>query len=251
MIAQVTNETYAAWYHQACAGKPYFGCVLPLQLELFGKASGCYFAGEKIALDANGSHVIASGVADPEELAGFLAFLDKHELLTDGTVPAGWQPCDQLRLFTLPAGSALTEPPRPEKLELNEMPSPMQVASFLFGDRPERRDNFYAELCTKRNHGKAVVWTLERDGSLVATAGAVAMEAGQAYLACVETVEPLRGRGIGGWLVPHLANHLARQGWNVVLLARQERVPFYTRLGFAPAGTYPVYTDRINEKEET
>lgn len=248
MIAQVTNETYAEWYYKACAGKPYFGCVLPLQLELFGKASGCYFAGEEIALDANGNHVIASGVADPEELAGFLAFLDKHELLTDGTVPAGWHPLEQLSLFTSSAGSSLPEPPQPENLELNEMPSPLKVASFLFGDRPDRRDDFYAELCTKRNHGKAVVWTLEQAGDLVATASAVAMEAGQAYLACVETVESLRGQGIGGWLVPHLANRLSCEGWNVVLLARQERVPFYTRLGFTPAGTYTVYTDRITEK---
>ncbi len=245
MIAQVTNETYAAWYQKACAGKPYFGCVLPVQLELFGKVNGCYFAGENIAIDANSRKVIASGTADPEELAGFLAFLDKHELLTDGTVPLGWNPKEQLHLFRLAAGDTLPLPHRPEGLTLNETPSPFQVASFLFGEESQRRDDFYSELCTKRNHSKAVVWTLEQAGKIVSTAGAYALEAGQAYLACVETAEQIRGQGIGGWLVPYMANALSQQGWDVVLLAKEERVHFYNRLGFTHVGMHTVYTDEI------
>lgn len=243
MIAQVTNETYANWYQKACAGKPYFGCVLPVQLELFGKASGCYFAGEEIAIDANGGKVIASGTTDPEELASFLAFLDKHELLTDGTAPAGWHVKEQLHLFTLAAHNSLPLQPQPEGLELNEMPSPFLVADFLFKDAPEKLPDFYSQLCTKRNHAKAVVWTLEQAGKIVSTAGIYALENGQAYLACAETIESRRGQGIGGWLILRLANTLAQQGWNVTLLAKQERMHFYTRLGFTHHAEYSVYTD--------
>lgn len=250
MIAQVTNETYAQWYQKACAGKPYFGCVLPVQLELFGKASGCYFAGEEIAIDANGKKAIATGTTDPEELASFLAFLDKHELLTDGTVPKGWHEKEQLHLFTLEAGNYLPLPPRPEALALNEMPSPFQVAQFLFDAQPERRDDFYSELCTKRNHNKAIVWTLEREGKIISTAGAYALQNGQAYLACAETVAQLRGQGIGGWLIASMANMLSAQGWRVELLAKQERVHLYNRLGFTMADTLTVYSDEDTNETE-
>lgn len=247
MIAQVTNEQTERWYRAACAGKPYFGCLLPVQLALFRKASGCYFAGPDLAVDANGAAVIAAGTADPEELAGFLAFLDKHRILTDGPAPAGWRLGRRMWLFTLAAGSALPVPPRPAAargLVLNEQPSPYAVASLLFAAEPDRRDNFYAELCTKRNHGCARVWTLERDGEILATAGAYAQHDGQAYLACVETVEPLRGQKLGGWLVAQLANALAAGGETVVLLCGENRRTFYRRLGFTEAGCLPEYTDR-------
>lgn len=243
MIAQITNETYASWYQNACADKTYFGCVMPVQLELFGKASGCYFAGEKIAIDANGNKAIACGAADPEELASFLAFLDKHELLTDGTMPTGWQEKEQLHLFALEAGEQLSVPRQPDALLRNEMPSPLPVARFLFADQPERQDDFYAELCTKRNHNKALVWTLEQEGKIISTAGAYALHAGQAYLACAETAAHLRGQGIGGWLIVTLSNQLSAQGWRVVLLAKQERVHFYHRLGFAHLGMLTIYSD--------
>ncbi len=244
MIAQVTNETYAEWYRRACQGKLYFGCVMPVQLELFGKAGGGYFAGEDIALDANGKKVIATGTADPDELASFLSFLDKHILLTDGTVPTGWHPKETLHLYGIQPGEQLLLLPRPQGLTLNEQPSAMGVAQLVFGEDPEQRDDFYAELCTKRNHGKALVWTLEENGRIVATVGAYAMQDGQAYLACGETVEEMRGRGIGGWLIPYLANTLAAQGWQVLFLAKEERVRLYNRLGFSHWGTRTVYTDR-------
>ncbi len=250
MIAQVTNETYAEWYQTACAGKPYFGCVMPVQLELFGKASGCYFAGEEIAIDANGNKAIACGVADPEELESFLAFLDKHELLTDGAMPKGWHEKEQLHLFALEAGKSLPVPPQPDALLLNEMPSPFKIAQFLFGNQPEKQDDFYSELCTKRNHGKAIVWSLEQEGKIISTVGAYALHNGQAYLACAETVAQMRGQGIGGWLIATMANMLSAQGWRVVLLAKQEREHFYRRLGFAHLGTLTVYSDENTAKAE-
>ena len=237
MITQVTTKAYEEWFCRACAGKPYFDSYLPLQLELFGRFGGNYFAGETLAMDANGDEVIACGTADPEELTSFLSFLDKHRYLTDGTAPAGWHPAETLYRFALPAGQLLPEP-----LTLNELPSAMGTARFLFGDTP-RRDDFYSELCTKRNHGKARVWSLEEGEQIRATAGAYGMHNGQAYLACVQTEQALRGRGIGGWLVPRLVNSLSREGWQVVLLAKPQRVPWYQRLGMPYVDALTVYTD--------
>ena len=242
MITQITTETYADWYRQACAGKLYFDGYLPLQLELFGRCGGNYFAGEQLAMDANGDEVIACGTADPEELASFLAFLDKHRYLTDGTAPAGWHAAETLHRFCLPAGQLLPEPPAPDDLTRNEQPSAMGLARFLFGDDP-LRDDFYAELCTKRNHGKARVWSLEAEGRILATAGAYGLHNGQAYLACVKTDPACRGRGLAGWLVRDTANHLAKQGWQVVLLARPDRFSFYEGLGFVCQQELTIYTD--------
>lgn len=245
MIAQVTTPEYESWYRNACRNKLYFGCLLPVQLELFGKSSGCFFAGEEAAVDANGRNVIACGSYDPEEMAGFLAFLDKHSLITDGPCPAGWRLDHYLHLYTIEPGQRLQLGPKPEGLTLNETPSPYGVAGVLFGDRPDRRDDFYAELCTKRNHGRALVWTLEQEGKILSTVGAYALWAGQAYLACGQTDPALRGRGIGGWLIPHMANTLAAQGWQPLLLAKPERVHFYDRLGFTLQAKIPVYRDSI------
>ena len=245
MIAQVTKAQHRQLYWAACAGKPYFGCILPLHLQLFGK-TGSLLAGPGLAIDANGSGAIAAGEADPEELASFLQFIGKHRLLTDGTAPAGWRPGRTLHLFVLEAGGALPTPPLPPllpTLTLNDQPSPGQVADLLFAQRGERRDGFYSELCTKRNHGKARVWALEQNGAIACTAGAYALHDGQAYLACIETVPALRGQQLGGWLTAHAANALAADGWRVLLLCEDRLCVFYTRLGFAHGGTLCEYTD--------
>lgn len=243
MIAQVTQDIYARWYDQACSGRPFFGCLLPVQRQLLGKASAGFFAGEHLAVDASGALVMAAGTADPEELASFLAFLDKHQYLTDGTVPAGWHEGQTVRLYTLPPENCLPLPPRPADAVWNENPSAFGVARLMFAES-ERQDDFYSELCTKRNHGMAQVYTLEADGKILSTAGAYALYDGQAYLACVKTRPDCRGRGLAGWLVIDTANRLARQGWQVVLLARPDRFSFYEKLGFVCQQELTIYTDR-------
>ena len=242
MIAQVTQDIYARWYEDACKGKPFFGCLLPVQRQLLGAVSAGFFAGEHLAVDSGGELVMASGTADPEELASFLAFLDKHQYLTDGTAPAGWHKGEAVRLYTLPPENCLPLPPRPEGTELNAEPSAFGVARLLFAD-DARRDDFYSELCTKRNHGKAQVFALEKDGKVLSTAGAYALHDGQAYQACVKTDPACRGRGLAGWLVRDTANHLAKQGWQVVLLARPDRFSFYEGLGFVCQQELTIYTD--------
>ena len=248
MISAVNTARRRGRYLSACAGKPFFGCVLPVHLALFGKTSGCFFAAPTLAVDANGGGVIAAGHANPEELASFLGFLGKHRLLTDGPCPAGWRLNEPYYLYVLEPFAALPLGPAPAGLALNEAADAGRVADLLFAERPERRDSFYAELCTKRNHGMARVWALERDGEIVCTVGAYAIHGGEAYMACGETVEALRGQGIGGWLITKLADTLAAEGLRVTFLCRGERVRFYERLGFARAGSLGEYTDTKDEE---
>ena len=75
-------------------------------------------------------------------------------------------------------------------------------------------------------------------GQTLCTVGAYAVANGQAYMACGQTAEPLRGKGIGGRLIVQMANALAAEGEHPVFLCAPERVHFYTRLGFAKLGEY-------------
>ena len=81
-------------------------------------------------------------------------------------------------------------------------------------------------------------WALQQGGQTVCTVGAYAVANGQAYMACGQTAEPLRGKGIGGRLIVQMANALAAEGKHPVFLCAPERVHFYTRLGFAKLGEY-------------
>lgn len=246
MIAQLTDESRYARFLEACEGKPYFGCVMPLHARLFAKNQPCrFFAGPGLALELRGRTAELTGTCDVEELASFLRLCGVGALLTDGAAPAGWRLQRVHHRFVLEAGGALPLPPADEALwaglSLDRAPKAGRIAEWLFPDRPQRRDDFYSELCTKRNHGAAQVWALEQSGRIVCTVGAYALYGGEAYMACGQTDEALRGRGVGGRLIVQLANELAAQGWCVSFLCADERVPFYTRLGFAPRETLPRY----------
>lgn len=107
-------------------------------------------------------------------------------------------------------------PPCPDavRLTLDRAPAPAEVTDFMMRgeDDPGAWDNFYSELCTKLARGAAEVWAVRREGALVSTAGAYALSPDTAYLAAVETLEALRGQGIGGWLTGLLAADLASPG---------------------------------------
>ncbi len=76
--------------------------------------------------------------------------------------------------------------------------------------------------------------------------GAYAIANGQAYMACGQTAEELRGKGIGGRLIVQLANELSAEGLQRVFLCSPERVHFYTRLGFEKLGEYARYEQTEN-----
>ena len=162
--------------------------------------------------------------------------------------PTGWKRARTLSVFSLPPGRQLPLPEADaalwQSLEKNTEPAAGKTAEMLFPDRPGKRDDFYSELCSKRSRGLAHVWTLEREGEIVCTVGAYALADGQAYMACGETAEALRGRGIGGRLIVGMANALSAEGWMPVFLCSPERVHFYTRLGFERLGEYARYTSQ-------
>ena len=252
MIAQVKTPRQRQRFFNACREKLCLGATMPLALSLFGKSQpGRFFAGPTLALDVGGSTAWLAGHANPDELAGFLNFCGCEAVVLDEAgcpPPTGWKRAKTLSVFGLPPGRQL---PLPEadaalwhSLEKNTEPAAGKTAEMLFPDRPGKRDDFYSGLCSKRSRGLARVWTLEREGEIVCTVGAYALADGQAYMACGETAEALRGRGIGGRLIVGMANALSAEGWMPVFLCSPERVHFYTRLGFERLGEYARYTSQ-------
>ena len=252
MIAQAKTPRQRQRFFNACREKLCLGATMPLALSLFGKSRpGRFFAGPTLALDVGGSTAWLAGHANPDELAGFLNFCGCEAVVLDEAgcpPPTGWKRAKTLSVFGLPSGRQL---PLPEAdatlwqiLDKNTEPAAGKTAEMLFPDRPGKRDDFYSELCSKRSRGLARVWTLEREGEIVCTVGAYALADGQAYMACGETAEALRGRGIGGRLIVGMANALSAEGWMPVFLCSPERVHFYTRLGFERLGEYARYTSQ-------
>ena len=255
MIAQVNTPRQRQRFLNACRGKLCCGATLPLALQLLGKAQpGRFFAGPTLALDIGGRTAWAAGHANPEELAGFLTFCGCGAVVLDeaeAAPPAGWTRARPHTIFGLTPGRQLPEPEADKalwaSLTFDRDPPARPVAEALFPARPARRDDFYSELCTKRSRGKALVWTLEQGGNIVCTVGAYALCNGQAYMACGQTAEALRGQRVGGRLIVQMANALSAQGDQPVFLCSPERVHFYTQLGFHPLGTLARYESPIGK----
>ena len=249
MIAQIRTHRHRVRFEKACRGKLVFDASLPLDLALFGKSQPWrFYAAPTLALALSGSTAWAAGHANPEELAGFLNFCGCESIILDErecVPPTGWQRAETLTVFGLAPGSALPLPAADAvlwpQLTLDREPSAMAVARALYPSDAAKRDDVYSELCTKRTRGRAMIWTLEQEGGIVCTVGAYAIANGQAYMACGQTAEALRGKGIGGRLIVQMANELAAEGLHPVFLCSPERVHFYTRLGFEKLGEYARY----------
>ena len=249
MIQQATTPRAKQRFYSACRGKLCLGATMPLALELLGKRQpGRFFAGPTLALDIGGSTAWMAGHANPEELASFLAFCGCSAIVlneAEAAPPTGWTRAKTHSIFGLAPGRQLSLPNADESLwdslTFDREPPARPIAEELFPDRPARRDDFYSELCTKRSRGKARVWALMQGETVACTVGAYAIANGQAYMACGETAEPLRGKGIGGRLIVQMANELSAEGYQPVFLCSPERVHFYTRLGFEKLGEYARY----------
>ncbi len=242
MIARVVPESRARFL-DAVRGAPYFGALLPVELDVFGEAHGpvprFFTASPGAALCLRGRGALLCGTYDAQETGAFLQMQGVCTVQTDGAPPWGYRRARQLCCMALSGADALRAPPPPPAgLTLDTAPPPGETADFVMrGQGAEVRDNFYAALCMKLARGAACVWAARQNGRMVATAGAYALSAEAAYLAAIETAEPLRGRGVGSWLVGALAARLAEAGRWVSLVCAEERAPFYARLGFAQEGT--------------
>ena len=249
MITQVRTLRQRQRFRSACRGKLCLEVTMPQALALFGKSQpGRFFAGPTLALDVGGSTAWLAGHANPAELAGFLSFCGCESAILDETVcppPDGWHKAETLTVFGLPQGKPLPLPAVDEalwaQLTLCREAPAVRVAQALYPADLTRQADFYSELCTKRSRGRAAAWALEQGSTVVCTVGAYALCNGQAYMACGQTAEPLRGKGIGGRLIVEMANSLAAEGLRPVFLCAPERVRFYTRLGFAKQAEYARY----------
>ena len=252
MIARVNTPARRARFRNACRGRWVLDALLPLDQQIFGKSQpGRFYAGPTLALELSGRTAWAAGHANPEELASFLAFCGCGSVILDEGIcspPTGWHRAETLTVFGLAPGKVLPLPAVEDalwsSLTLDAQPPAMTVAQALYPTDPARRDDAYSELCSKRSRGRAVVWALQQGGQTVCTVGAYAVANGQAYMACGQTAEPLRGKGIGGRLIVQMANALAAEGEHPVFLCAPERVHFYTRLALQSWGSMYVLPRR-------
>ena len=220
MIARVNTPARRARFRNACRGRWVLDALLPLDQQIFGKSQpGRFYAGPTLALELSGRTAWAAGHANPEELASFLAFCGCGSVILDEGVcppPTGWHRAETLTVFGLAPGKMLPLPAVEDalwsSLTLDAQPPAMTVAQALYPTDPARRDDAYSELCSKRSRGRAVVWALQQGGQTVCTVGAYAVANGQAYMACGQTAEPLRGKGIGGRLIVQMATPLQQKG---------------------------------------
>ena len=153
-----------------------------------------FAASEGGLVQLRGDGALAAGPADSEELAGFLAFAGVRALRSDGAMPAGWQagePVCQLAMTgSLPVLSA------PRGARLTEEPSPRLAALLQPGLTGEEQDNFYADLCTRRNHGLGALVTAVEEGGGPLGCAALLLEPGTrtGVLTAVAVAPAARGR---------------------------------------------------------
>lgn len=199
--------------------------------------------GTLIELTGRGA-VVCGNPASDEEVALFLKMSGAARLISDGWAPGGWH-TSRYEMLARPAGPfAEASPPA----ALDEAPRTEEVLAVLESSdgriRPEdSRDGFAADLCARRNRGYAAVYGIREAGRLAATAGVYALSDTEAYLACVETVAPARGRGHAAALVGLLCQRFGG-GRQMTLLCDESLSGFYTPFGFAPLGRQAVMASR-------
>ena len=246
MIQAVTTPAHKQAFAAAFQGAPYFRAVMGRDLALWADNPGApvrLFTLPGAALTLNGSTAQLCGQPqDWEELLGFLQFAGITHLIAEAAPQLPAAAGAPLFLYRMTPQSQLPLAQAPQGYTLTRSPSVSRLAAQLFPQEPERQDCYYSETCTALAHGFARVLALQdAAGRPVSTVGAYAMANGEAYMAMGETLPELRGQGIGGWLIPYLANELAGEGWAVTFLCGAERCHFYERLGFVLQGQYVKY----------
>lgn len=245
MICQVTPQNYGQFL-RFTQDVPAIGAVMQVNSELFLEKQMLmqFFLCDQGALMVKGSNATLTGKADAEELASMLEFLNISHLTSQSTVPQGWYedtPTSVMEFLPqfapnqLPTYPICREPSAADILWLMEFQG-------IVGDAA---DNFYSELCTKRNHQKAVVWTAQIEGMSVCTAGAYAITPSEAYIAGVVTHPTFRRQKLASSLCFALATHLHDSGKRVYLRCAPAIEPLYQPIGFSVIDTL-INTKRSN-----
>lgn len=192
-----------------------------------------YFVGENAVLEVSGSNAMLCGEpGDEEELESFFAFTGITRLTSMGWKPKKWCGAESKILFRSPNKPRIADA---EPKNLDSFPSMKDVLAVLESTDgrivPETaRDGFYADVCTRRNHGYADVVGIRKQGILVSTAGAYCITPAQAYIACVETIPTERKQGYAKSLVAYLCERYKNKC--ITLLCEQNIVTYYEKLGF-------------------
>ena len=222
---------------------PLFGGRIATAFDCWGGrpgACGFYRVGRSAALLVQGGGALLCGAPEDdgaEELAAFLHFAGVGRLCSRRTCPPGWLRREliemELRPAAAPAEGAPPGPALPGGARLERHPSlwRLRQSGLLHGADP---DGWYADACARQARGLARIWTVERDGTPLATAGLYSLRPEGAYLTAVETLPAARGRGCATALVAGLCRAAARP---VRLLCEAPLRGFYERLGFAACGT--------------
>lgn len=196
-----------------------------------------YLVGENGVLRMGGSRAnLCGSVDDPAEMADFLRFERVAQITSIGFLPPGWRLVEEDEvLLRRPAPYTATWPEG-----LDEAPRIGEVMQVLestegYMTPMAARGFFYADANARRNHGGAEIWGMRRQGQLVATAGAWAIAAREAYIACVETLPQYRGEGMAGGMLGGLCERLGGR-LALSLLCLPALCPFYARWGFEPTG---------------
>lgn len=233
MISALKKETLEQ-YISLARNSPGIGTLLEVNSWLFVEKQNWlhFYLCEEGALMLRGRDAFLVGGAESEELACLLEFLGIERLLSKNTVPWGWK--KQRTMYQMEYIGNEFVPHLPQGIEIDVSPSAMDVVKLLESEGISVRntEDFYSELCTKRNHSVATVWAAIMEQKFVATAGAYAIANGWAYLAEVVTLLEFRNKGIGSALCGALGKELHRQGNKVALLCSTEKEEFYKRAGF-------------------
>lgn len=245
MIQAVTTPAHKQAFATAIQGAPYFRAVMGRDLPCgqITPVPRCGSSPCPCGPDPERQHRPA--VRHPPGLGGtakLFAVCGHRPSDCGRNAPTTAAAGEPLFLYSMPPQDRLPLAQEHQGYMLNRSPSVLRLATQLFPQEPERQDCYYSETCTALAHGFARVLALQdAAGRPVSTVGAYAMANGEAYMAMGETLPELRGRGIGGWLIPYLANELAGEGWTVTFLCAAERCRFYERLGFVLQKQYVKY----------
>lgn len=251
MICAVSAPEQREAFARCLAGQPYFQSVMATDLALWADNPGApvrLYTMPGAALSVLGREARLCGIPeDGEELASFLRFAGVERLLCSGAPPASWRRERPLYLYSLPAGQQTPETPLPpEGMTLDRVPSMTAVADLLFARDTAQWDCFYTTACTSINHGFGDCRALWKNGKMAAAVGCFERANGEAYVSGGFTAKAQRGQGIGGWLILHLFNELAAEGWNVLLLCEEHLCGLYDRKGLVQTGIYYNYITEWN-----
>ncbi len=190
----------------------------------------------------SGKRALFLGYAeDAEEFGAFLRFSQVLQLTTSALPPEPWQVVEKTRVLLRFPGTKLPSSFSREIPGFCKAVQPRDILTLLESSDgpipPAARDYFYADLCARRNHGYAVLYGIETEENLLATAGIWALLEKNAYIANVETRPEYRQKGFASFLIAQLCLDFGKTR-TLSLLCDEELLTFYARLGFVATNQF-------------